>query len=243
MPLLQTLKKVFPRTLPVLSGYLFLGIAYGIAMRARGFGPVWPLMMSLFIYGGSMQFALIDQLTRTFAPLTILLLSVLIQARHLFYGLSMLEAYLGTAKWKPYLVFSLTDETYSLVVGMPPRGENAGRWYACVSLLDHVYWCTGTLLGSLLGSLLPTAYLAGIDFSMTALFVVICTEQSMDSFAKWKAGGITAREALFAPLLGGLSTLFSLIALGQSSFLLLAMALILTGFLTRWLTEEKERRT
>ena len=238
----KALREAFPRTLPVLAGYLFLGTAYGIAMRARGFGALWSGLSSLVIFGGSMQFALIEPLTQAFAPLTIALLTLLIQARHIFYGLSMLDKYSPLSRCrKPYLIFSLTDETYSLVCEGAPADADPGRWYTAVSALDHSYWFTGSILGALLGSLIPTEALTGIDFSMTALFTVIVTEQSMDSFRRVRAGEIGLGEALFAPLLGGCATLLSLLTVGKSSFLLLAMGLMLIGFGGRWTLSERRR--
>ncbi|MBR6030061.1 MAG: AzlC family ABC transporter permease [Clostridia bacterium] len=234
--MLSLIRRVFPRTMPVLAGYIFLGIAYGAAMNARGLAPGWSALISVIVYGGSLQFALIDCLTRSFAPLTIAALALLIQARHLFYSLSMLDSYQGTGWRKPYLIFSLTDETYSLVCNGAPAGEDAGRWFTAVSLLDQSYWVAGTILGALMGSLLPTEALRGIDFSMTALFTVIATDQTMDAVQKARQGEWPLREALFAPLLGGLMTLTSLLIAGQESFLLLAMAGMLLLFYARWRT-------
>ncbi len=236
---MRMLRKVLPRTMPVMAGYLFLGIAFGVAMKAKGFALGWSALLSAIVYGGSLQFAMIEPLTQAFAPLTIAALSLLVQARHIFYGLSMLEAYRPTGRCKPYLVFALTDETYSLVCHERPRREDAARWYTCISVLDHAYWIIGTVLGGLLGAVIPTEALAGIDFSMTALFVVIVTEQSMDSFAAVKAGRMSVTESLFAPLTGGIATLFSLLTAGKGSFLLLSMALILASFGLRWQASER----
>ena len=237
----KALREAFPRTLPVLAGYLFLGTAYGIAMRARGFGALWSGLSSLVIYGGSMQFALLEPLGQAFAPLTIALLTLLIQARHIFYGLSMLDHYRTVGPMKPYLVFALTDETYSLVCSGAPVGVDADRWYTAVSVLDQLYWFSGTLIGALVGSLISTEALTGIDFSMTALFTVIVTEQSMDALRRVRQGDISVTEALFAPLLGGGATLLSLLLVGKGSFLLVAMAAMFAGFGARWFASEGRR--
>lgn len=172
---MKILRKAFPSTLPVLAGYLFLGMAYGITMKEAGLTPLWTLLVSTTVYAGSMQFALTGLLTAAFNPVTVLMMTLLVNARHLFYGLSMLEPY-GSARWKPYLIFSLTDETYSLVVSGAPDGVERDRWYLAVSLLDHFYWVAGSVGGALLGQMIPVD-LTGIDFAMTALFTVIVTEQ------------------------------------------------------------------
>ena len=235
------MKKVFPKTVPVLAGYIFLGIAYGISMKENGFGAGWSALISTAVYGGSMEFAMIEPLTAAFAPLTIALLTLLIQARHIFYGLSMLDKYNACGKYKPYLIFSLTDETYSLVCNGAPVGVDAAKWYTAVSALDQTYWVTGSILGGVLGSLIPVELLSGIDFAMTALFTVIVTEQTMDSAAKVRAGEITIFEAIFSPVLGGAATLLSLLVIGRSNFLLLSMALMLSCFLLRWFLLERGR--
>lgn len=240
--MLQIWKKVFPKTLPVLAGYIFLGIAYGISMKSQGFGVGWSALASVFIYGGSMQFALIDFLGSAFAPLTIAILTVLIQARHIFYGLSMLDPYSGTGRCKPYLIFALTDETYSLVVGGAPKGEDAAKWYTAISAMDQCYWVTGSILGALIGELIPTHLMTGIDFAMTALFVVIVTEQTMDAIAAFRAGEMKLINLLFSPLLGGLATIICLLCLGSENgrFLLPAMGVMLAGFLIRYVTGGRE---
>ncbi len=238
--MLQTLRRAFPVTTPVLAGYLFLGLAYGASMRAKGLSAEITALNSLFIYGGSLQFALIDPLTQAFAPLTVALLSLLVQARHLFYGLTMLEAYNRLGWKKLYPVVALTDETYSLVVRGVPSGEDPARWYTAVSALDQLYWVTGSVAGALIGQLLPTEHLAGIDFAMTALFAVIVTEQTQEAVKKMKDGGASLLDVVFAPLLGAAATIFSLMTIGKGSFLLLAMALILAGFAARYAFDRKE---
>lgn len=229
----QTIKRVFPRTVPVLAGYLFLGVAYGVALKEKGFGPEWALLMSTVIYAGSMQFAMLGALTQPFAPVTVALMTLLVNARHIFYGLSMLGRYKETGRWKPYLIFSLTDETYSLVCQGAPEGENQGRWYAAVSMLDQAYWVAGSIAGVVLGQLLPFD-LTGIDFAMTALFTVIVTEQAMDAAKALRQGTLSLAEALFPPMLGLICTLASLLLVGKESFLLLTMALMLAGFFLRY---------
>ena len=113
----RALRAAFPRTLPIMAGYLFLSLAWGILLRDKGFGVEWAIMISGLVYAGSMQFVLVGLLTTAFSPVTTLFMTLMVNARHLFYGLSMLEPYGKCRKWKPYLIFSLTDETYSLVCG------------------------------------------------------------------------------------------------------------------------------
>ena len=226
----NSMKKAFPVTLPVLAGYMFLGIAFGVAMKARGLGMGLSISMSVLIYGGSFQFAMIELLIQAFAPLTIAFMACLIQARHLFYGISMLQTYRQAGLYTPYLVFALTDETYSIVCSGAPKETEAFRWYAAVSFLDHCYWVLGTFLGALVGQFLPMHLLEGMDFSMTALFAAIVTEQTLTSLAEWKAGRMSFSEVLFSPALGGCCTLISRIVIGRENFLLMSMMMMTVGF-------------
>ncbi|MGN0778467.1 MAG: AzlC family ABC transporter permease [Aristaeellaceae bacterium] len=232
--MLRMMKKVFPRTLPVMAGYLFLGIAYGVALKEKGFGMGWALLISGTVYAGSMQFAMLGPMTRPFAPVTMALMTLLVNARHLFYGLSMLDKYAHTGKYKPYLMFALTDETYSLVCnGAPDDVQDKAAWYAAVSLLDQLYWVAGSVIGVALGQALPFD-LTGIDFAMTALFTVIVTEQTMDAVKACRAGTMLWADMAFPALLGLCATLGSLLLVGKDSFLLVAMALMLGCFFLRY---------
>lgn len=237
--MLQTIRRVFPRTIPVLAGYLFLGVAYGVALKAKGFGVEWALLISATVYAGSMQFAMLGALTQPFAPVTMALMTLLVNARHIFYGLSMLGHYEETGRCKPYLIFSLTDETYSIVCNGAPEGDDRKRWFTAISTLDHLYWVTGSILGALLGQLLPFD-MTGIDFAMTALFTVIFTEQTSDAVKSWREGRITCSDALFPTLLGLTTTLLSLLLVGKDSFLLCAMAVMLGCFFLRYQTSERK---
>ena len=174
---LQALSAAFPHTLPVLAGFFVLGIAYGMLMLEKGYGPEWSVLMSAVAFCGSMQFVAITLLTTAFQPVEALILSLLVNARHLFYGLSMLDKYKGFGKIKGFLIYTLCDETFSIVSSaMPPEGVEPKYFYLSISLLDYLYWVTGTLLGSLLGGLLPFNT-QGLDFALTALFVVLFIEQ------------------------------------------------------------------
>ena len=173
----RALTAAFPHTIPVLAGFLVLGIAYGMLMLSKGYGAQWSVLMSAVAFCGSMQFVAITLLTTAFQPVEAFILSIMVNARHLFYGLSMLEKYKGFGKIKGFLIYTLCDETFSIVSSaMPPEGVEPKYFYLSISLLDYLYWVTGTLLGSLLGGLLPFNT-QGLDFALTALFVVLFIEQ------------------------------------------------------------------
>ena len=178
----------FPRTLPILAGFLFLGATYGVYMNVSGF-PFWyPLAMSIVIYGGSLEFLAVSMLLAPYAPVQVFLTALLVQARHLFYGIAMLDKYKGLGWKKPYLIFGLCDETFSVncTAEIPPEVDR-GWFYFFVTLLDQLYWVGGATLGGLLGSLI-SFNTEGLDFVMTAMFVVIFMEQWMKEkhhFSAW----------------------------------------------------------
>lgn len=170
-------KAAFPLTLPVLTGYLVLGAAYGILMNSKDISLIWTIFSSIFIYAGSMQFVTVTLLAGGFDPIGAFFITLMVNARHLFYGISMLGKYRGIGKQKPYLIFALTDETFSLVCSAePPYGINKNLFYFYLSLFNHIYWITGSILGGILGSLIEFNT-NGIDFVLTALFVVIFINQ------------------------------------------------------------------
>ena len=147
------LRAAFPATIPVLTGFLCLGVAYGVLMESKGYGPEWSVLMSAVAFGGSMQFVAITLLTTAFDPVQAFLLSVMVNARHMFYGLSLLDKYKGLGKARPFLIYVLCDETFSLVSTLePPEGVARRDFYLWISLLDYLYWITGTALGGLLGN-------------------------------------------------------------------------------------------
>ncbi len=171
------LRYAFPKTVPVMVGYLFLGAAYGILMKVNGFGLVWTVAVSLFVYAGSLQYAGVSLLAAAVHPLYALAMSLMINARHLFYGLSVLDKYRDIKGCKPYLIFALTDETFSVICNEePPEGMDKASVYFWISFLDQIYWVAGSVLGCLAGSIL-TFNTEGLDFALTALFVVIFTDQ------------------------------------------------------------------
>ncbi len=221
-------KAAFPRTIPVMAGYLFLGTAFGIVLRAKGFGPLWALAMSLFIYAGSMQFVAAGLMAAAFSPLTALIMTLLVNARHLFYGLSMLEPFEKMGWRKPYMVFSLTDETYALLSGMePPKTAADYDAFFCISLFNQAYWVIGSLIGSLAGEWLVFDT-DGIAFAMTALFLVIFVEQWL-GVEKEKA----VKNLFLAhgpALIGVCVSIVSLAIFGPDNFLIPAMGGLLILF-------------
>lgn len=208
----QTIKKAFWDTLPVMTGYLFLGVGFGIILQQNGYGPLWALAMSLFIYAGSMQYVGIGLLTGGATLLTAALTTLMVNARHLFYGLSMIEPYKGAGRRKPYLIFALTDETYSLVSRKLPEDVERISYCFFVSLFDQCYWVLGSILGSLAGNL-PVDF-TGIDFALTALFVTIFVEQ-------W----LSSKNHLPA-LVGVICAAVCLVLFGADNFLIPTMILI-----------------
>jgi len=216
---MQTVRQAFYKSVPVMAGYVVLGIGFGILLRNAGYGVLWAASMSLFIYAGSMQYVGVGLLAGGASILTTVITTIMVNARHLFYSISMVDKYKDAGKYKPYMIFALTDETYSLLCdGKTPDGADPDFYRVLVSLFDHCYWVLGSVIGSLLGGVLPFST-AGIEFSMTALFVASFTEQ-------W----LTTRDHVPA-LTGLLSTLLCLVLFGKDRFLIPSM-LIMTLVLT-----------
>ena len=173
----RTLAAAFPHTVPVLTGYLVLGMAYGVLMQAKGYGAIWAFLMSAVAFCGSMQFVAITLLTGAFDPVGAFLMSLMVNARHLFYGVSMLGKYRGMGWAKVPLVYTLSDETFSIVSSVePPEGMRARDFYLAVSVLDYIYWVSGSVLGALAGKFIRFDT-TGLDFALTGLFVVLFIEQ------------------------------------------------------------------
>ena len=173
----MTAKYAFKQSVPIMAGYIVLGMGFGVLLESKGYGVLWAIAMSVFIYAGSMQYVAINLITGGASLIATALMTLMVNARHLFYGISMLDKYKNTGKYKPYLIFALTDETYSLVCsGKIPEGVDRNKYYFLVSLFDQVYWVIGSVIGSVVGSVL-NFNTAGIDFSMTALFLVVFVEQ------------------------------------------------------------------
>ena len=173
----SAVRAAFLDTVPVMAGYLFLGFGFGIVLYQSGYGVLWALAMSLFIYAGSMQYLTVSLLSGGAGLLTAAMTTLLVNARHLFYGISMVDTYKGAGKKKPYMIFALTDETYSLVSqNQMPDGVSRHSYCFLVSLFDQIYWVVGSVVGSVAGSVLPFNF-EGIDFALTSLFVTIFVEQ------------------------------------------------------------------
>ena len=173
----MTAKYAFKQSVPIMAGYIVLGMGFGVLLESKGYGVLWAIAMSVFIYAGSMQYVAINLITGGASLIATALMTLMVNARHLFYGISMLDKYKDTGKYKPYLIFALTDETYSLVCsGTIPEGVDRNKYYFLVSLFDQIYWVIGSVIGSVVGSVL-NFNTAGIDFSMTALFLVVFVEQ------------------------------------------------------------------
>ena len=216
---IRALKAAFPQTLPIFTGFWFLGMAYGIYMNASGFSFIYPLCMSLLIYGGSLEFVAVEMLLSPFAPLQTFIMALLIQARHLFYGLSMLDKFKGLGWKKYYLIFGMCDETFSINCSAKiPDDIDRGWFYLWITLLNQFYWSAAATTGGIIGSLLKINT-SGISFVMTAMFVVIFLEQWL-------------KEKEHTSSLAGLAiSVLCLIIFGPDSFMVPTMVLVV-GLLT-----------
>ncbi len=217
----KTLAAAFPHTVPVLMGYLSIGIVFGWMMSAAGFVPLWSVAMSMTIYAGSGQYLGVDLLANATPLADAAFLTLIINFRHLVYGLSMLEKFKGMGWRKLYMIFSLTDETYALLAGVEaPEGVDGKGFNFTIAVLDHLYWIAGSLIGAVAGALI-TINTEGIDFAMTALFLVIAVEQ-------WQS------NERHAPVyLGAAGTLACLLLLGPDNgrFLIPALVILVGGLL------------
>ena len=212
---IKALKAAFPYTVPIFAGFWFLGLAYGIYMNVSGFSFLYPMIMSLVIFGGSLEFVTVSMLLSPFAPVQTFIMALLIQARHLFYGISMLDKYRDMGWKKIYLIYGMCDETFSInYTAEIPEGVDRGWFMFFVTLLDQFYWFFGATLGGLVGSLL-SFNTEGLDFVMTAMFVVIFLEQ-------WKK-----EKKHFSALIGLGSAGLCLFLFGADRFMVPAMLCIL----------------
>lgn len=211
--------QAFPHTIPVLTGFLVLGLTYGILMQTKGYGVLWAVLMSAVAFCGSMQFVAITLLTTGFHPVQAFILSILVNARHIFYGISMLDKYKGLGKIRGFLIYVLCDETFSITYSTTPKpGVNKKYFYFAISLLDYLYWITGTFLGSIAGNYIKFST-KGMDFALTALFVVLFLEQ-------WKV-----KENRLPACIGLAATTTSLVVFGSGNLVIPAMILILVVLL------------
>ena len=209
----------FPYTIPILTGFLFLGIAYGIYMNVSGFSPIYPILMSMAIFAGSMEFVTVDLLLGMFHPMSALILALMVNARHLFYGISMLDKYKNVGKKRWYLIFGMCDESFSInCTTEVPAGVDRDWFYFFVTLLNQCYWVCGAAIGGICGSLISFET-EGLDFVMTALLVVIFLEQWMKE--KDHTSGV----------IGIVLTVICLVVFGNKNFIIPSMLGIL-GVLT-----------
>jgi 4-azaleucine resistance transporter AzlC len=217
--MMKLLRSAFLTTIPVLTGYVVVGIAFGLLLQKAGYGVVWAVLMSVLVYAGSMQFVAVALLADGSGLLAVAAVTFFVNIRHFFYGLSFLDVFRGMGRKRGYMIFSLTDETYSLLcTAKPPEGVDRDRYFFTISLLDQIYWVTGSVIGSLAGSLIPFAT-TGLEFAMTALFMVILVEQ-------WSA--FRTHEPVFVGFAAALS---SLLVFGPKNFLVPALALIVLALL------------
>ena len=210
----KAVRCAFPATIPVLTGFFVLGIAYGILMNAKGYGPLWSLLFSAVAYCGSMQFVAITFLTGVFSPVQALFMSLMVNARHLFYGLSMLDKYKGCGKAKNLLIYYLCDETFAInSTAEIPEGIDKKDFYLAVSLLDMFYWVISSFVGGVLGNVF-TFNTAGLDFALTALFIVLFIEQ------------IKTKKKAVCGMIGIVSATVSLLVFGADNMVIPAMLII-----------------
>ena len=214
------IKRAFRASLPVFAGYIVLGIGFGILLKTKGYGLLWAALSSVFVYAGSLQYVMVNLIAAGAPLITTALTAVMVNARHLFYGISMIDRYKGAGKKKPYLIFALTDETYSLVCSDESvRGvRDRHRYYFFLSMFNQIYWITGSVMGSVLGGLI-TFSTEGIDFALTALFVTIFVDQWLST------------KDHRAALTGVIASVICLLIFGADNFLIPAM-LCITAALT-----------
>lgn len=206
----------FPKTVPVMVGYLFLGAAYGILMNVNGFGVWWTFAISVLVFAGSLQYLGVTMLAGAFDPMTAFVMSVMLNARHLFYGVSMLDKYgkFQSKLKKLYAIFGLTDETFSIVCHEEIPGElNRDKVYVWITFLDQLYWVVGSVMGAVAGQFI-TFDTTGLDFALTALFVVIFTDQ-------WNQ-----KEGHMPSMLGVFASILCIVIFGKDAFIIPAMVVI-----------------
>ena len=209
-----SIKTALRDSLVILPGYLVLGIGFGVLMDTKGFGLLHSFLMAVFIYAGSMQYVGVELLSSAASYLTVFIMTIMVNIRHLFYGIGMLDKYKDLKKHKLYDIFTLTDETFSIACNRKMSGLNKEDYYFYLSLFNHCYWITGCVLGSILGDVLPFDF-RGIEFSMTVLFIVIVIDQ-------WE------KNKDHTPvILSFIASIACLIYFGRDNFLIPSMALII----------------
>ncbi len=234
----KVIKRALRDTIPIFAGYIVLGIGFGVLLASRGFGTHWALLMSCTMYAGSMQYVAVGLLADAVTVGYAVMMTLLVNARHIFYGVSLIEKYNDTGIFRPYLIFALTDETYSLVSTTElPKGYDSKHYYFFVSLFDHLYWIAGCCIGCFLGNSIEFNS-AGIEYAMTALFVCIFTDQWLSSGKKI----LTGRH--ISAIVGVVSTVSCLVIcniIGTEYFLIPSMIVILVALISlRPILDRKE---
>ena len=214
-----------------MTGYLFIGIAFGVMFADKGYNFLWAGLMSLLVYAGSGQYLAVNFFDPSVSLLQVAFLTFMVNVRHIFYGLSLLDKFKVSGKKKPYMIFSLTDETYSLYfLTKTPSGVDEGKFLFALSILDQSYWIVGSMIGGLAGTLIPFDS-TGIDFAMTALFIVIFVEQWLE------------KKNRFPAVVGVVASVISLMIFGKDSFILPSMIIIMIVLLSNHRIEEKNNKT
>ena len=211
----KAFQKAFPYTIPVLTGYLFIGIAFGVMYAEKGYSFLWAILMSVLVYAGSGQYLAVNFFVPGISFLQVIFLTFMVNVRHVFYGISLLERFnkMGKARW--YMIFGLTDETYSLLCTTKvPEDVEESKFLLAISLMNQSYWVAGSAIGAIAGNVLPINS-EGIDFAMTALFVVIFIEQWMD------------KKNRVPEMIGVVTAILCLLIFGAENFVLPAMLLII----------------
>ena len=229
---MKELQFALKRTIPILLGYVTLGTAFGILLQQAGFGWPWALLISAVVYAGSLQFVMVTFLGGGVSLLSVILMTLSINSRLMFYGISFIQRFKAMGKARPYMIFSLTDETYSLLCGTKiPSVLNENRAMLLMSAVNQCYWIIGSVLGNLIGNIIPFDT-TGIDFAMTALFVVIFTEQ-------WLAA-----DSHIPTFIGLFSGILCLVIFGPGGFILPSLILavaLLSGWTVKTEKEAEEK--
>lgn len=221
-------KAAFPHTIPVMTGYLFIGIAFGVMFADKGYNFVWAGIMSLLVYAGSGQYLAVNFFEPSVSLLQVMFLTFMVNVRHIFYGLSLLDKFKVSGKKKPYMIFSLTDETYSLYfLTKTPENVDEGKFLFAIATLDQSYWVIGSIIGAVVGTVIPFNS-TGIDFAMTALFIVIFVEQWLQ------------KKNRFPAIVGVVSSVVSLLVFGKDSFILPTMIVVMIVLLANHRIEQKK---
>ncbi len=249
---LAAIQAAFPMTIPVMAGYIFLGISYGVLSRTNGF-PIWlPVVTALIIYTESMEFLMVSILASAFHPMAAFVTALMVGSRHLFYGLSMLHKYHGTGRKKFYLIYTTSDETFAVnYTAKLPAHVDKGWFYFWVSFLDQIYWVFGAFMGAVIGGLIPFET-KGLDFVMTAMFLTIFigqwvsdskssdsksssrtnSRESNESHSKYQPSVISSYLRKHLPeIIGVIGSLLSLVVFGPEKFILPAMGIILLSLI------------